>query len=38
MVSATPALAPVFRARRLCKTYGLGEIEVRALRDVDLDL
>jgi putative ABC transport system ATP-binding protein len=29
---------PVFRARRLCKTYGVGEIEVRALRDVDLDI
>jgi hypothetical protein len=27
---------PVFFARRLCKTYGVGEIEVRALRDVDL--
>src|SRR5262249_16118247 len=31
-------LVPVFRARRLCKTYGVGEIEVRALRDVDLDI
>jgi putative ABC transport system ATP-binding protein len=29
---------PVFRARRLCKTYGAGEIAVRALRDVDLDI
>src|SRR6516225_1216203 len=38
MVPATPDLAPVLRARRLCKTYGLGEIEVRALRDVDLDI
>ena len=38
MVPATTDLAPVFRARRLCKTYGLGEIEVRALRDVDLDI
>src|SRR5690349_17312938 len=28
----------VFFARRLCKTYGAGEIEVRALRDVDLDI
>src|SRR5690349_4749118 len=31
-------LTPVFRARRLCKTYGAGEAEVRALRDVDLDI
>ena len=29
---------PVFFARRLCKTYGVGEIEVHALRDVDLDI
>ena len=29
---------PVFFARRLCKTYGVGDIEVRALRDVDLDI
>jgi ABC-type lipoprotein export system ATPase subunit len=29
---------PVFFARRLCKTYGAGDIEVRALRDVDLDI
>ena len=29
---------PVFFARRLCKTYGVGEVEVRALRDVDLDI
>ena len=28
----------VFYARRLCKTYGAGEIVVRALRDVDLDI
>jgi len=38
MAPAGPDLAPVFRARRLCKTYGLGEIEVQALRDVDLDI
>jgi putative ABC transport system ATP-binding protein len=31
-------LLPVFFARRLCKTYGVGDIEVRALRDVDLDI
>jgi putative ABC transport system ATP-binding protein len=29
---------PVFVARRLCKTYGTGEVEVRALRDVDLEI
>ena len=31
-------LLPVFFARRLCKTYEVGDIEVRALRDVDLDI
>jgi putative ABC transport system ATP-binding protein len=31
-------LLPVFFVRRLCKTYGVGDIEVRALRDVDLDI
>ncbi len=30
--------APVFEARRLCKTYGTGEVQVHALREVDLDL
>ena len=29
---------PVFRARSLTKTYRTGEIEVRALREVDLDI
>lgn len=29
---------PVFEARALCKTYRAGEVEVRALRDVDLDV
>ena len=29
---------PVFRARGVTKTYPMGEIEVRALRGVDLDL
>ncbi len=29
---------PVFRARQLCKTYVMGEVEVHALRDVDLDI
>ncbi len=33
-----PNLVPVFRARRLCKTYVMGEVEVHALRDVDLDI
>jgi putative ABC transport system ATP-binding protein len=30
--------APVFQARGLCKTYGSGDVEVRALHDVDLDI
>ena len=30
--------APVFRARGLTKTYRIGEVEVQALRSVDLDL
>jgi putative ABC transport system ATP-binding protein len=30
--------APVFHARGLCKTYQMGDVEVRALRDVDLDV
>jgi putative ABC transport system ATP-binding protein len=29
---------PVFLARGLCKTYRTGEVEVRALRDVDLEI
>ena len=29
---------PVFHARGLCKTYVVGEVEVHALRDVDLDI
>ena len=29
---------PVFSARGLCKTYRTGEVEVHALRDVDLDI
>jgi putative ABC transport system ATP-binding protein len=31
-------MEPVFRARGLTKTYTMGEVEVQALRDVDLDL
>ena len=40
MVSARPAetASPVFRARGLTKTYRMGEVEVAALRGVDLDL
>ncbi|MCE9661696.1 MAG: ABC transporter ATP-binding protein [Burkholderiales bacterium] len=33
-----PAAVPVFHARGLTKTYRTGEIEVRALREVDLDV
>jgi len=32
------AAEPVFTARGLCKTYSTGEVEVHALRDVDLDI
>ena len=28
----------IFRARKLCKVYRMGEVEVHALRDVDIDL
>jgi putative ABC transport system ATP-binding protein len=34
----TPAAPPVFSARGVSKTYGMGEVEVHALRDVDLDI
>ncbi len=34
---ATPS-APVFEVRRVCKVYLMGEVEVHALRGVDLDL
>jgi putative ABC transport system ATP-binding protein len=38
-VTATASLrTPVFRARAIEKVYGTGEVEVRALRGVDLDL
>src|SRR2546423_14485568 len=40
-MDAAPAAvtAPIlFRARGLTKTYGSGEVEVQALRDVDLDI
>jgi putative ABC transport system ATP-binding protein len=36
--SESPADAPVFRARGLSKVYRMGEVEVAALRGVDLDL
>nr|WP_316640730.1 ABC transporter ATP-binding protein [uncultured Roseateles sp.] len=32
------AAAPVFRAHGLTKTYGEGEVEVKALRDVDMEI
>ena len=34
----SPPRPPVFRARGLTKTYVLGEVEVHALRGIDLDL
>jgi putative ABC transport system ATP-binding protein len=41
-VSTAPAIAfapePVFRARGLTKVYRMGDVEVQALRGVDLDL
>jgi putative ABC transport system ATP-binding protein len=36
--SATAPAETVFRARGLSKVYGIGEVEVQALRDVDLDI
>src|SRR5690349_17616895 len=36
--AGAPSDVPVFHARGLCKTYGSGAAEVRALRDVDLDV
>jgi putative ABC transport system ATP-binding protein len=35
---AEPRTAPLFRARGLTKTYRTGDVEVRALREVDLDI
>jgi putative ABC transport system ATP-binding protein len=37
-IPAAPGPEVVFRARGLCKVYPMGEVEVHALRDVDLDL
>jgi putative ABC transport system ATP-binding protein len=36
--SQTSPQTPVFHATGLCKTYLMGEVEVHALRDVDLDI
>ncbi len=33
-----PAATPVFTARGLTKTYQMGEVEVVALRSIDLDI
>lgn len=38
MIKTSSSSAPVFHARNLSKTYVMGEVEVRALRDVDLDI
>jgi putative ABC transport system ATP-binding protein len=38
MTESQPSAFPVFRARNLCKTYVMGEVEVHALRNVDLDI
>jgi ABC-type lipoprotein export system ATPase subunit len=35
---ATPDDQPLFRARNLAKTHQTGEVTVRALHDVDLDI
>jgi len=34
----TAAAEPVFRSRALCKHYPMGEVQVQALRGIDLDL
>ncbi len=38
VAAAAKTATPVFRARRLSKTYHMGDVEVHALRDVDLDI
>jgi putative ABC transport system ATP-binding protein len=38
MSTPESAAVPVFRARGLCKTYRAGDVEVRALDGVDLDI
>ena len=37
-VAHQPNPSPVFRARAISKTYAMGEVEVHALRDVNLDI
>jgi len=37
-MATEPDAAPLFRARGLSKTYRSGEVEVQALRDVDLNV
>ena len=37
-VKAVPSTEPLFRVRGLAKSYRMGEVEVHALRGVDLDL
>lgn len=37
-VRQRPYLSAVFQARQLTKVYQMGEVEVHALRGVDLDL
>ena len=34
----SPAPVPVFQARGLCKVYQTGEVQIHALRNVDLDI
>ncbi len=36
--ASTAGSGPMFRARNLCKTYRVGDVEVPALRGVDLDI
>jgi putative ABC transport system ATP-binding protein len=38
MDGPSPVVAPVFCARSLTKTYRTGEVDVQALREVDLDI
>jgi len=38
VVDAAPGRAAIFVASRLCKTYQMGDVQVRALQDVDLTI